>query len=178
VIVEESPAPSTTPSTVTTASPVAAVTATTTATTTATIAVTTTTAPPPAPLYACPLPGSMMTLFSETPQYNETMADHRVHRAIDFAGQVDDTVAAFSNGEVTETGHDLMLGDYVIIDHGNGLVSRYGGVKAKVAVGDIVKAGDAIGTVSAVPFEAHLEPHVHFEVTQNGQPIDPSPLWI
>lgn len=174
VIVEEATPSSSAVTVTTTAAPVVVVTAATTAPTTTEADTTETTAPPP--LYVCPLNGDILTAFSEVPTYNDTMDDHRTHRAIDFSGTVGDSIAAFSSGEIIDIGHDLLIGDYVTVDHGSGIVSTYGGVKACVDFGDHVETGDAIGTLSEVPFEAHLTPHLHFEVTRDGQPIDPTLL--
>ena len=45
-----------------------------------------------------------------------------------------------------------------------------------VKEGDIVTKGQAIGTVTAVPFEAAEEPHLHLEVRRDGIAIDPETI--
>ena len=40
--------------------------------------------------------------------------------------------------------------------------------------GDVVTAGQDIGSVTAAPFESALDSHLHIEVTQNGEPVDPA----
>ncbi|MEO1396918.1 MAG: M23 family metallopeptidase [Cyanobacteria bacterium J06634_5] len=64
--------------------------------------------------------------------------------------------------------------NFVVIDHGDGLVTRYWHLRknsVSVAVGDRIEAGDEIALVgsSGVSSDAHL----HFEVSLNGQIIDP-----
>ena len=64
-------------------------------------------------------------------------------------------------------------GEIIVIDHGNGVQSRYCGVTASVKVGAAVKAADAIGTLSGVPCESADGCHLHLEITVNGTFADP-----
>ena len=62
------------------------------------------------------------------------------------------------------------------IDHGNGLKSIYNSIEAldTLEEGQSVVAGQAIGTVSDNNRQEYKDgPHLHFEVTLNGERVDP-----
>ena len=64
------------------------------------------------------------------------------------------------------------LGNYVIIDHGNGLSSVYGHMfSTQVQIGQAVNKDSVIGFEGSTG--ASTGPHVHLEVRVNGQPTDP-----
>ena len=46
-----------------------------------------------------------------------------------------------------------------------------------VTKGDVVTAGQDIGSVTAAPFESALDSHLHIEVTRNGEPVDPESVF-
>ena len=71
-----------------------------------------------------------------------------------------------------------MLGHCLTVNHGNGLVSVYknltGSYPAGVEIGAPVKAGQAVGYVGdSAMIEIADEPHLHFEMTLNGEQVDP-----
>jgi len=64
-------------------------------------------------------------------------------------------------------------GKMVVINHGNGYVTRYGhNEKIVVKVGDRVVRGQQIALMGSTG--RSTGPHVHFEVLLNGRIIDPS----
>lgn len=111
------------------------------------------------------------------PVYSETMKDWRIHTGTDLACEPGAEVFACGAGKVLRCYSDRMLGNVVLIEHGDYQIS-YCGVAENFAVaeGDLVQKGQRIGTVTAVPSEAADEPHLHIEIRRDGVPIDPQEL--
>ena len=64
-------------------------------------------------------------------------------------------------------------GNYVVIDHGNGYWTLYGHMQyTTVSLGDTVSQGQKIGVVGTTGWSTG--DHCHFEVRQNGEPVDPT----
>lgn len=115
---------------------------------------------------------------SGAPMYSKTMKDWRVHAGADYTATAGEDVWACANGKVLQTYTDSMLGNVILIEHGDYQVS-YCGVSEnfQVSVGDIVTKGQVIGTVTAVPFEAAEDSHLHVEVRLDGGYVDPESLF-
>lgn len=108
------------------------------------------------------------------PVYSETMKDWRIHVGTDFAADSGENVLACGNGQVKETYADAMLGNVVVIEHGDFLFAYCGlGENFLVSPGDIVTMGQPIGTVTATPGESADEPHLHLEVKRDSSYLDP-----
>lgn len=108
---------------------------------------------------------------------NETLGWFYRHYALDFAADEGEKVCAMTDGTVSEVSLSQETGNYILIDHGDGLVSCYRFVEPKkgLKAGDKVKAGDEIGTVAAsYGSESKDGAHLHFEVTKNGVCVDPT----
>ena len=146
-------------------------------TTTTTVIPTTTTATKAeeaADLYILPLSNTVQKPFSPTALlYCETMQDWRTHSGVDFAGEEGQTVKALANGTIKSVEKSLLWGGIITIDHGVGVQSRYYGVTATVREGQKVEVGDSIGALSEVPCEAAQTPHLHLEMSIDGESVDP-----
>lgn len=108
------------------------------------------------------------------PVYSDTMRDWRIHNGTDFKAEAGAAVKACANGVVKSTMTDLKLGNIVIVEHGE-YEFWYCGVDENFIVreGDIVSTGQEIGTVTAVPFEAAEDTHLHLEVKHDEVTINP-----
>ena len=97
-----------------------------------------------------------------------------MHKGIDFAGVEGTNVVATAAGIVTWAGKRYGYGQLVEINHGAGLVTRYGhNKKVQVKIGDVVTKGDIIAQMGNTGRSTGA--HVHYEVIRNGQPVDPLP---
>jgi murein DD-endopeptidase MepM/ murein hydrolase activator NlpD len=96
----------------------------------------------------------------------------RLHRGIDLRGTPGDLVLSIGAGTVEFAGHDPLLGNLVIVDHGQGLESFYGHLSDVLVAADVeVERGAAIGLVGNTGRSA--APHLHLSVRLDGVPIDP-----
>ena len=94
------------------------------------------------------------------------------HQGLDIAASPGTPVKATGNGVVTYTGYDAGYGKLVSIDHGYGIVTRYGhNSQVFVMMGQKIKRGDVIATVGNTG--RTTGPHLHYEVRLNGMPINP-----
>ena len=94
------------------------------------------------------------------------------HAGVDFAGKLGSDVIAVASGVVVFSGRKDGYGNLVEIDHGNGVVTRYGHHdELKVEVGDFVKRGEVIGLMGNSG--RSTGPHVHLEVLRDGREVNP-----
>ena len=111
--------------------------------------------------------------------YNSTLNRYNLHTGVDFKADAGTSVTAAYAGTVESITDTLLEGGKVIIDHGNGLKTEYASIDVApgLSAGDKVAQGDVIGSVSAAADvmgnEYNEGAHLHFEVTQNGESIDP-----
>lgn len=99
------------------------------------------------------------------------------HTGLDLAASIGTPVVCCYDGVVESvvTGDELD-GNTVTVKHANGVktVYSYIDVKAGLKAGDTVKKGDNLGTVAEpTGAECLLEPHIHFEVIENGESANP-----
>lgn len=96
------------------------------------------------------------------------------HGAIDIAAPKGTPVKAAADAVVGKVKTDPLLGKYVELDHGKGLITIYGHLSdnSQVEEGDIVKRGDTIGKVGSTGRSTGN--HTHFAARLNGTPVDPT----
>ncbi len=132
-----------------------------------------------------PLNGNIQTEFAANKLvYNKTMQEWRTHAGVDIEAAAGTEIKAAANGKISAVKSDPRYGLTVVIDHDInnrafttiycGLDKTAGGIKA----GSDVKAGDVIGTLGEDIFcEKAQGAHLHFELTENSIPLDPSEYW-
>lgn len=116
---------------------------------------------------------------SEEEQLNAMVEYDRTfhpNQGIDFAhkdGETFDVMAALS-GTVASVTKDPLVGNVVELEHDNGLVTVYQGLEnVQVKEGDQVKQGEVLGRAGRSIFKQELGIHAHFQVKENGQPVNP-----
>ena len=95
------------------------------------------------------------------------------HQGIDIAADMGTPIVATADGVVTAAGWNGGYGNMVDVDHGGGIVTRYGHASAlAVTVGQQVRRGEVIAYVGSTG--RSTGPHVHYEVRVNGAPVNPA----
>ena len=115
--------------------------------------------------------------FSDTMVWCSTLNRFESHLAIDFYADEGTSVLAAYDGTVESVESTFLEGVTVTIDHGNGLKTVYNSLldADTVAVGQTVSQGDIIGDVSVSNRQEYKDgAHLHFEVVENGEIIDPA----
>jgi murein DD-endopeptidase MepM/ murein hydrolase activator NlpD len=115
-----------------------------------------------------PVKGYVTKEFSVTggeksPQY---------HPGMDIAAARNSPVVVAADGIVEASAYDEVYGWMVEVDHGYGIRSVYGhNSRNLVKTGDRVTRGKTIAFVGSTG--KSTAPHLHFEVRENGVPVDP-----
>ena len=111
---------------------------------------------------------------------NATTGTWQTHNGTDIAAEVGADVMAAESGDITSVSNDPLWGVTVVLDHKNGYITKYCGLGADLAVqqGDSVNRGDVIGAVGeTADIESTEAPHLHIEITHNGELIDPMTVF-
>lgn len=98
--------------------------------------------------------------------------DNRFHSGIDVGAPYGTHIVAADAGTVVARGYSGSAGNYIHVNHGNGIVTRYYHCSSFVAsTGDNVQKGQVIAYVGSTG--ASTGPHLHFEVRVNGVATNP-----
>lgn len=95
-----------------------------------------------------------------------------VHEGLDIAVDFGTPVSSTADGLVIYAAPHAGYGNLVIIYHSNGITSRYGHLsRISIEAGQRVKRGDQIGNAGSTG--RSTGPHVHYEIRENDQTVDP-----
>lgn len=98
----------------------------------------------------------------------------RLHAGTDVGVPVGTTVRASRGGQVVTAGWVGGYGNCVIIDHGDGVSTRYGHLsEVSVSVGQYVDQGEQVALSGNTG--RSTGPHLHFEIRIGGEAVDPMP---
>lgn len=96
------------------------------------------------------------------------------HKGVDLSSPMGKDIFAALDGQVVASATQRGYGNYVAIDHGNGVVTLYAHCSRNfVSAGDIVHRGQKIAEVGRTGNATG--PHVHFELRLDGVPRNPLP---
>ena len=94
------------------------------------------------------------------------------HSGVDMAAPSGSSILAAADGTVVAATYNATMGNYVMIDHGNGLYTIYMHASALyVSSGQSVSAGSTIAAVGSTGRSTGA--HLHFSVRQNGSYVSP-----
>ena len=95
------------------------------------------------------------------------------HEGLDFVAPHGAPVVAAAGGVVVNAAYHPEFGNLVEINHGGELITRYAHLASMdVEVGSAVRRGQKVGALGSTG--RSTGPHLHFEVKENGLPIDPA----
>lgn len=106
----------------------------------------------------------------------------RLHEGLDIFAPIGTPVRAMSDGvvayskRVSGDGGSAGFGIAVQINHNNGIVTKYAHLSelAGLQPGDKVKSGQIIGKSGDTGNAKGTQPHLHFEIWQNGALVEPA----
>ncbi|MXP26491.1 peptidoglycan DD-metalloendopeptidase family protein [Altererythrobacter indicus] len=118
-----------------------------------------------------PVPGRITSNYGM--RRHPILGYKRMHAGMDFKATYGQPIYAASDGKVVYAGRHGGHGNYVKLNHGNGLATGYAHM-SKIAVrsGSYVKRGQVIGYVGSTGLSTG--PHLHYEMYRNGQTINPA----
>ena len=116
--------------------------------------------------YAFPLKSYSYVSSEYGPRWGST------HTGIDLAAPAGTHIYSWRSGTVTFAGWSGGYGNFIIVDHGDGFVTRYAHCsKIAVTKGQTVSQGQVIGYVGTTGNSTGN--HLHFEVKVNGNFVNP-----
>ena len=117
-----------------------------------------------------PVHGRMTSPFGE--RFHPILGYERFHAGVDLGATYGAPIVAAADGRVVSAGWRGGYGQAVAIAHAQGLQTLYGHMSRIAAfAGETVQRGQVIGYVGSTGLSTG--PHVHFEVTKNGRPVNP-----
>lgn len=101
-----------------------------------------------------------------------TLKTQQFHNGVDMAAPSGSPILAAYDGEVIAASYSATMGNYMMIDHGDGLITIYMHASSLgVSEGQMVSRGQQIGCVGSTG--RSTGPHLHFSVRVNGSYVSP-----
>jgi murein DD-endopeptidase MepM/ murein hydrolase activator NlpD len=117
-----------------------------------------------------PVNGHLTSSFGE--RFHPILGYERFHAGVDLGAAAGTPIVAAADGRVVSAGWRGGYGQAVEIAHGAGLDTLYGHMsRIAASAGEAVHRGEVIGYVGSTGLSTG--PHLHFEVTRNGRPVNP-----
>ena len=125
-----------------------------------------------------PIEGETEKIFSmDSLIYSETLQEWVTHRGIDIKAEKGAEVKAIADGTIKSIKTDPRYGISIIIKHSKGFESVYACLLNEaqgLKEGDTIKQGQVIGNVgNSGIFESAEGMHLHFEMTKDGDYVNP-----
>ena len=128
-----------------------------------------------------PCNGTATKEYSDTVLvWSSTLKEYSTHLGTDFTSE-DGNVFASADGMVKETGYNTLDGNYIVLTHQDGYITKYMGLEeaSVLTVGTEVMQGELIGKMSASQGTESLDGnHLHFEMYKNSEPMNPIEVFI
>jgi len=124
-----------------------------------------------------PVFGNISTDYSDTDLvYSKTIDSWITHSGLDIKAEEGSPVRAALGGIVAELTNDAQWGLTIVLNHGDGIYTKYSNLSTLelVSLGQKIKKGDVISGVGKTALcELAEDPHLHFELMRDNQNINP-----
>ena len=118
-----------------------------------------------------PVPGVITSRYGKRP--DPINGKSAYHQGVDIRGSKGSDVQATADGFVIKQNYDKGHGRYIVLDHGNGFITKYAHLqKSLVQKGDTVLRGQVIGLVGNSG--RSTGPHVHYEIHYDEKTVNPT----
>lgn len=128
--------------------------------------------------FSVPVEGEISKDFSDSSLiFSETLQEWTVHLGVDIKAERGMAVNSCEAGMVESIKNDPRYGLTVTVAHANGYKTIYSNLQTAefVSEGQKIEKGQLLGSVGDnAPFEIADEPHLHFEMTLNGENVNPA----
>ena len=131
----------------------------------------------PAFYLEAPVKGKIIRAFMiDKLTYNKTLNQWSTHNGIDIQADEGTEVKAAMSGTVEAAYSDPVFGGVIILKHDNNRKTVYAGITAdsKIEEGTKVNTSQTLGVLKTPNFEAYLGPHLHFELIEGTNNLDPA----
>lgn len=106
------------------------------------------------------------------PRHHHLLKTKKHHSGIDIKASQGTPVLASNGGLILEAGYHQKYGNYIVLQHNDRFSTRYMHLSSlTIESCDIVVMGEQMGNVGSTGLSSG--PHLHFEILDNGQAIDP-----
>ena len=130
--------------------------------------------------FSAPIKGEILREFaSDSLVYSNTLDEWITHNGVDIKADKTSVVKASCKGKVVSIKNDPRYGLTVIVSHEGGYQTLYANLLTAeyVIEGEELEEGQTIGTVgNSAAFEIGDEYHLHFEVSKDGEYLNPCSL--
>ena len=130
------------------------------------------------PQFVLPVKGEVSKEYAkDSLVYSETLKEWTIHLGIDIKAEKATVVTAAESGKVKYIKNDPRYGLTIIIEHSMGYQTLYANLLTTefVSEGEEVEQGQTIATVGdSSVYEVVDEPHLHFEISRNGENLNPN----
>ena len=126
--------------------------------------------------YIWPTPASYTITSPFGYRIHPIFKTQKYHSGIDIGAPSGAQILAADSGTVTIAQYSSSYGNYVVINHGDGNTTLYAHQSSMaVSAGQSVSQGQVIGYVGSTGWSTG--PHLHYEITQNGERVNPSSFY-
>ncbi len=120
--------------------------------------------------YIIPAQGAIITHYGDV---KDTISgSNKFYPGIDISLPEGSDIKSCSDGKIKTCKSDSELGNYIVIDHGNGLETKYANLKEFV-----LKEGDSVSKGQVIAKSGNTgkstAPHLHFELLYMGENLNP-----